>query len=505
MDSQENQPKTKNRLWVIVIVIILIAILTGLFLYIKNMQQDKKGSPPITKNNNTNKNQQSNIKIEPKSSKIDREKAVTAIFGQEGGTMSTRAEDGTLYTLTVPGDALILPAEVSMSPLTESPVTGIEKPAAGYGVYLDGQFSFIRASYLTIQPNTAMPSQGTNKAATWGRCNIGSRGYDPEICINSKRIPFSGGIEPGKAVFQVINSEDDKRVLLASTIPIGEKNVYNGQVFRPGAYFGDKIDKNTAAIMAQKSFSYDSDYSNATEVLMHLLTLGGDLNPYKEEIERFAREEKSYPRETLKGAILAKAIADEETYNSRIENFKTVIEKNFKDVRSSYLPFPRYVALLNQLQIKRSNTTSFLFKKVMAVEGSWPVDLPDYDENARNDSGGSSWCKDILNSLNQRFRDVLGSSIYSCSEKAWASESLEMLGTIDAADRQAISSILGKCANQCKTLEECERQGDIADKNGDSDAKTAALYRMTAFLEQGTDCTSQTKKNLSNYGQNFCN
>lgn len=494
--GQPGSPKKKSKacLWIVLIVIFLI-LATGAYYFLKIKKSEDTESPTAT------------VDLSVKEAKIDKDKAVTKTFGQDGGTISTRASDGTLYTLTVPGDALILPAEVSMSPLTESPVTGIDNPSAGYGVYLNGSFSFIRPAFITIQPNTEIPEYNIAKATTWGRCTIASRGYDPEICIGEKNIPFAGGIEPGKVVVMATNTDDDKRILLSPTIPIGETNVYNAEVYKPAAYFGTIVDKKLASKLAEKTFADSFEYINATEVLMHLLTLGGDLTPYKDEVARFERGEKSYPRETLKGAILAKALNDEETYQSRIDDFKSNIDKNITNARGSFYISPRYVALLKQLQISRQGSTSFLSIKAKASSdlGEWPDSLPDYDENARSDTGGSSWASNLLASLNQRYRDILGSSIYSCSEKAWASESLEMLGTIDAADREAINTILGKCADQCKTLEECERQSDIATKNGNTDAATAAIYRMTAFLEKSTDCTSQTKKTLETYGQNFCN
>jgi len=307
----------------------------------------------------------------------------------------------------------------------------------------------------------------------------------------------------------VVNETDHKLILTSPTVPTGEANIYNAELYRPGAYFGTKIDKNTASKLADKTFSDDFDYINAAEALMHLLTLGGDITPYKDRIAKFEKGESSYPREILKGAILAKAVDDKTTYDARVEDLKNTVDKNITRARGSFFQMTRYTALLKQLQIKRegATTASLLLDNAKADNGlgDWPDTLPDYDEGARNDTGGSSWGQDLLNALNQRYRDILGSSIFSCSEKAWASESLEMLGTIDAADQAAINTILGKCADQCKTLEECERQSDIATKNGNKDAATAAIYRMTAFLEKSTDCTSQTKKTLETYGQNFCN
>lgn len=502
----EAKPKKKGCFWAILILIILI--IAGIAI---GYSKAKKAITALIQEENSSAVDDSEDvykgNLDVKTAKIDREKAVTKTFGQAGGTMSTRAADGTLYTLTVPDDALILESQVSMSPLTESPVAGIDKPTAGYGVYLDGGFEFIRPAFITIQPNTEMPEFDIGKAATWGRCTIASRGYDPEICVAEKKIPFAGGVEPGKVVIMAVNETDYKLVLTAPTIPIGEANVYNAEVYRPGAYFATEIDKNMAGQLAEKTFSDDFDYANAAESLMHLLTLGGDINKYKDRIAKFATSESSYPRETLKGAILAKAVGDQKTYDARIEDFKSAIDKNITKARGSFFQMPRYAALVLQLQNKRAGATSYLFDDAYADDGlgEWPDSLPDYDEDARNDTGGSSWCQDLLNALNQRYRDIIGTSNFSCSEKAWAAESLELLGTIDAADREAINTILGKCADQCKTLEECERQADIANKNGNKDAATAAIYRMTAYLEKATDCTSQTKKTLETYGQNFCN
>ena len=104
----------------------------------------------------------------------------------------------------------------------------------------------------------------------------------------------------------------------------------------------------------------------------------------------------------------------------------------------------------------------------------------------------------------QMLRNIMGNRNAFCYDKFQAAEALEALGTLDAADRDAINSILGQCNKKCATLEECERAADDAKRYGNSDALAEALYRIIAFLEQGTDCKAQVKKDLSNYGQNFC-
>lgn len=494
----EEKPKSKKWLWILLLILILIIAGVAGYFWLRGSFGQTSG---ITGD------------LEVKAAKIDKEKAVTKTFGQAGGTMSTVAADGTLYTLTVSNDSLILSAEISMSPLTESPVNGIDKPTAGFGVYLSGDFKFIRNSYLTIQPNTAMPSDLDKTGATkWGRCTIASRGYDPEICAGVNKVVFAGGVEPGKVVVHAINNTDEKLVLLAPTIPMGEANIYNAVVTGPGAYFGTKITKSMAEKLAAKTFSDAFDYDNATEVLMHTLTLGGDIKPYTDRIKRFARSEGSYPRETLEGAILELAINDQEGYKERIADFKSTIDKNIANLRASFMPWARYAALMSQLSVGRkssSTTTGWLLAPAKAAgdSGAWPPDLQDYDETAREDTGGSDYAETMHQNMLDGFRAAATSRFNSCSEKAVAIEALEFFMAVDEADRQAAQTILKQCADQCKTLEECEHMGNENDKfnNSDRDAAAAIAYRITAFLEQGVDCTSQVKKNLETYGQNFCN
>ncbi|KKQ74325.1 MAG: hypothetical protein US94_C0007G0002 [Berkelbacteria bacterium GW2011_GWB1_38_5] len=499
----EVKPKSKKGLfWVILILIILVIVGAGIWFGYSAL---KKVVTPQTSNTEDLEDTYKGV-IDVKTAKIDESKSVKKTFGTDGGTLSTVSADGTLYTLTVPSDALILPAEVIMSPLTESPVKGFENPKAGFGVYLSGGFKFNRQAYLTIQPNTPIPVVGQTGAVKWGRCNIASRGYDPEICAGNKKVPFVGGVEPGKVVVLAINETDYKLVLLSPTVPTGEANVYNAEIWRPGAYFGDKIDKKMANELAIKTFSDDYNYSNATEVLMHLLTLGGDLKPFNERIAKFARAEGSYPRETFEGAIILLSQGDKDGYKERIEDFKKTIDKNFKDIRSSFMPPARYVALMNQLSVARK-TASLFFKIALAGDDPnvWPDTLPDYDENARDDIDGSNYEDEMRQRTNQSLRNDITSRTRSCSEKMEAIEALEGLGTMDANDETAVRQIIKECADQCKTLEECEGVGDKNDNHGnDPDALAAVNYRITAFLEKGIDCTAETKKTLENYGQNFC-
>lgn len=508
---EQKKPGGKKACWVVLIVLLLlIIIVVGIyFLFFRHTSdQGFSGDLSIQK------------------AEIDKERTVTKTVGTEGTVLQTQSEDGVLYTLTVPEDALILPAEVSLSPLKNLPIKNYGKADAGKGVYIQGNISFIRPAFLTVQPNTQKPTDVDKTGATkWGRCSIGSRGFDPEVCAGLRKIPFNGGVEAEKIVINV--NADNETILLNPTVPIGQKNVYTAHVWRDGAYLADNINKSEAEALAKLTYAKSYDYVNQSEILMHLLLLKGDLTPYKDQIKRFAREKKDYPREVLKGAIIALAVDDQESYKARIEDFQNKTEKNMSEARGGFMPQPRYVGLLDQIDADLANNKSTFFKlisracaadvkcnvKEPPVEETpnwdglditkWPTGLQDYDETAVS-GATNNWEEDMKNRSRQKLRDILGSSIYSCSEKAWAAEALQNLGGLDASDCDAIKQILNKCANQCKTLEECEKQGDAAAGTGATDALTAVNYRITAFLESGTDCTSQTKKNLETYGQNFC-
>lgn len=509
--TQEKKPGSKKACWVILVVLVLLSVIgAGIYflLFRNTSNQGFSGELSIQK------------------AEIDEGRTVTKTVGTEGTVLQTQSEDGVLYTLTVPEDALILPAEVSLSPLKNLPIRNYQNADAGKGVYIQGNFSFIRPAFLTVQPNTQKPTNVDKTGATkWGRCNIGSRGFDPEICAGLRQIPFNGGVEAEKVVIDV-NAENDT-ILLNPTIPIGQKNVYTAHIWQKGAYLADTINKAEAETFTELTYAKSNDYVNQSEVLMHLLLLKGDLTPYKDQIKRFAREKKDYPREVLKGAIISLAVDNQDSYQARIEDFQNKTEQYISMARGSFMPQPRYVALLHQIDADLANDNSTFLNssgKAFAADvkcivseppveetpnwdaldiSNWPTELQDYDETAVQ-RATNNWEEEMKNRSRQKLRDILGSSIYSCLEKAWAAEALQNLGGLNASDCEAIKQILNKCANQCKTLEECEKQGDAAERSGAADALTAVNYRITAFLESGIDCTSQTKKTLETYGQNFC-
>jgi len=522
--SLSQPPKRSKKKWVIIFLVVVLIVLAGWYFLkpdkktantkseIEVQSQEQEGESDGTiaqeESDQFEPDEENNFpgKLKIQQAAVDKDNTITKTFGPVGDTMSIRAGNGTLYTLTVPPDALILPTAITMSPLKESPIAEYGEAVAGSGVFLDGSFSFIRPAFLTIQPNTSMPEIGKYKAVTWGRCNIGSRGFDPEVCAGSKKLPFYGGVEPGKVVVHADAKEE--LIVLNPTIPIGETNVWNAHVFRSGAYFADKIGKEKALVLTKQTYSESADIINKSEVLMHLLTLGGDLAPFKEQIDRFEKEKKDYPREVLKTAIIALAVNDKDTYTERIKDFKDPFEKNLSNFKASFLYYPRYAALLIQLEQKRKQVQNFFSKAVKAEEpldGSWPSELPDFDETARNDTGGSDWEEDMKKRTCSMLRYQVSGATSSCDKKAEAIETLESLCPLDEADKAAIRQQINACANKCKTPEECEQHGDAAVRYEATDAIAAVGYRILAFIEQGMDCTAETKKTLENYGQNFCN
>jgi len=91
-----------------------------------------------------------------------------------------------------------------MTPVKNVPFKNFGKSAYGSGVKLSESFTFIRPVYLTIQPNTAEPTDLDNTGTrVWGRCTVGSRGFDPEVCAAQNKVPFVNGIIIALLIFSI--------------------------------------------------------------------------------------------------------------------------------------------------------------------------------------------------------------------------------------------------------------------------------------------------------------
>jgi hypothetical protein len=536
-------PPTKKKrscLWLIILIILLL--LGGAYYW-----YSKNGLPVIEKENPAETGFSGELKaVDPE---VDADRKISKTLTSAGGVMQVEAADGTLYTLTVPEEALILPSTVEMTPLSKSPIENYGTPTTGFGVSLSGKFDFIRPAYLTIQPKTKKPAE--KPAANY--CSVGSRIYNPELCAGMAGIPFVAGIAPGQVV--AYSSKTNDQVLLTPTIFTGMKNTWNAMLWQPGSYFADTINKSKADSLTKITLVNSSDYVNRSEVLTHLLALGGDLTPYKDEIARFAREKKDYPREVLKGAIIGLAVDNQEVFRERSQDFYDLYVNKFKDLRSSFIPWPRYAATYRQLlamnrpEYKNKKSAFWQISRALAIqdwedlpEGSSDSDyadsLPNYDGDNGvdygDDSNSTSW-DDIINSLlpptsdgkddlqdwsNVEQNDQLGrdtddvieagaratldkSSATAC-EKAQAIQTLITLNRVKSSELERFKQIVLDCANKCVTLEQCEGMGDIGDRWGSPEIINAANTQILVLLQQASDCDLAKKKGLSDYGNNAC-
>lgn len=517
----------KKKIKVLALIVLFVAVIAIVFSFLKKTSNKTEKPSSISKQ----------ISLITDSSIIEKQNIVSKVIGPAGGVLSIRAKDGTLYTLTVPPNALIEPVTVSLKTLSKVPFKNYGKADLGKGVYIgEKAATFNRPAYLTIQPNTVKPKVSSTGAVAWGRANIGSRGYDPEVSAAIMRVPLGAGIDPGKVV--IYGSLKFSTILLNPTIPTGLPNTYNAIVMQPGFYMADVINKADAELLAKKTFSGASDYYNETEVLMHLAALGGDLNPFEDEIKRFANSDRSYPREVIKGAVIAKLIGNEDVYSERLKDLATKFESNLRNLRGSFLPWPRYAALYKQLTImqdKQTSSSSLIATasaknederfwpdelpdfdksntstKDTSPEGSFPIsppELPDYIEEPASKTGSESAAviSDALAGAAQAARDAITSRFNSCNERVEAIETLGLLGMVDPAnDIGPIKNVLEECAEDSSTIEAAEKVKNAAEKYGADKAIEAANARIKELRKKAGDCKTKTQKDLSNYGQNDC-
>lgn len=91
---------------------------------------------------------------------LDTARAATQTLPIDGGTLAATGADGTVYTLTVPGDALLEPTTITMTPLASVAVAGLAT-SAGYGVQLEPAGATF-SNYLTL---TVTPPPGASAPA----------------------------------------------------------------------------------------------------------------------------------------------------------------------------------------------------------------------------------------------------------------------------------------------------------------------------------------------------
>jgi len=549
------QKSKKGLIIAIAILVLLIVLGVGGYLLFKKISGSLKfvasTSSPVSSLDGEFTASLKPIKAEVDS---DASRAVTKTVSSAGAVLQTQGADGTLYTLTVPVDATILPSKVTMTPLTNVPVNGYKSKVVG-GVALTGSFDFIRPAYLTIQPNQKKPEGKLG----FNYCAPGSRGFSPEVCAGMAGIPFTFGVAPGKVVaFASQSGKEDAQVFLEPTIYTGMKDTYTAQLLYPGAYFADNATKEDVEKFAQTTFSLGADFTNKTEVLMHLAALGGKLDPYKSEIERFERDKTDYPREVLKSAILLRAIGNKDAAQKRTDDYYNTISKRSKNIRSSYTPIIRNAGTIRQVNVSAAKQHRFVAAKANSniayaadsvriaiqdyVPGTnggeenydWPI--PDYEGDNGTDYGDgwtprtwqeiwnelcppgtppdlTDWSdieaeaaaqKKADDELEKNCRDEINKENNTSCEKAQAIRTIIALGRMKGTDYESFSKIVNDCAKKCTTMEECEDMGDMGDKWGNGGISNDARSRISDLLKSNTDCDLAHKEGLADYGKNSC-
>ncbi len=549
--KQKKPGKRSKKGLVIAIILILILILLGLgglYLY-KKIAKAFKINIGASESSESVESGEYTASLKPIKAQTDADKSrsVTKTISSAGTVLQTQGADGTLYTLTVPVGSIILPSELTMTPLTNVPVSGYKDKVVG-GVVLSGSFDFIRPTYLSIQPNRQKPE----KKPAFSYCVVGSRGFDPEVCAGLAGVPLTFGVAPGKIVaFSSQSGEEDAQAFLEPTIYTGMKDTYTAQVLYPGAYFADNASKLDVDKFAQTTFALGADFTNKTEVLMHLASLGGNLGPYKAEIKRFERGKKDYPREVLKSAMLALAIGDKEIAKIRTDDYYTAISKKSDNIRSSFIPIIRYAGLIRQVNSSANKKHRFAKSDpnvAYAIDDfvpsgnggdenyDWP--LPNYEGDNGVDYGDGtpprSW-QDIWNELfppssnppdlrdwsdaeaeaaaqkkaddelEKNCRDELNAKYITACEKAQAIRTIIALGRMKGTDYDSFSGIINECSKNCTTMEECEDMGDLGDKWGNGTIRDNAANSIQEFLlKSKQECDLAHKKGLADYGNNSC-
>lgn len=522
-------PEKKKIWWKVCIALSMGAMIILLFLIaggIFGISKIFKWGKEILK---TEQSQEQQVELyAPQQSQRDESKKVTKIMTSAGGVLSVQDSNNTLYSLTVPPGALILPTTVSLTPLVHEPLTHFHVGDLGSGVYVGETATFIRPAFLAIKPNTRVPEDnGPAKAPQWGRCTIGSRGFDPEICASRQKVDFGYGINPGKVVMYA--RDDSTNIVLAPTVPINDEDAYVAEILRYGSYMADSISQEEAKLFADSTYNGGKHYVHEVEVLMHYYALGGDLTPYKSFIHFFGNSDKSYPRDIVKGAIIAHAAGEDDTADKRIQDYKIIMEKNFEDnrsMRTSFYPWPRYAALATQIDpsaknepinkttliSKRgvSNATfgSFLDRIYTRIASYMNVNVVQADSFTDSQS--------ILNEITQIFEAgiiydrahlTLGDDDASPDDKVDAIEIIIHFVGCNPADtemKNAFIHFLTEAANVAKTPEQAERIGDLGDCFRSDEIQDAVNKRIIYLMKNAPSCETLIEKDLSNYGQNEC-
>lgn len=492
MESAQVEPTKKpflKRFWPLLIILFLFLILgtVGLFFF-SNKKDNSQNSTLETGFAQT---------LTPKTSPTSEANAkVSKTIGPAGGIVQLKTQDYT-YTLTVPQEVLPINYEVSLTPLTENPIAGYERPDFGYGVLVEPEGSLFGVpAYLSVVKTKSQESE----KVVWGYCNIGSAGFDMEICLGEKEYPFNFGVDKGRVALLV----DQETISFLPTVPSVEENQINARIWGGGVFLFDSVNK-TELVQILKSEKFDSpDFASEVEPFAHLVAFGGLDKTYKEQIKDFSRSKSSFPRVNLEAIIVAATIGENKVAQEKLDQFFEEYEKNFNFIRSSYLPWMSYYATLLQLEnlLVEYKDLSFI-PRVSA--GSKPPASKKASENFMS-LDRDTYIKVLKQkeAIVKQARETLNKENLSPSERLDAIEILEAQKSATEEDRKKAAVVLEQAAEQAPTVSEAERIAEMAKKQKNTIAEYKAVARLQKLLEKYESCADTTKKTLSNFGMNDC-
>ena len=169
--------------------------------------------------------------------------SVTALIPVTGGTISAIGEDGSVFTLTVPSDALQFPTEITMTPVTDIPDLPF---AAGLGaaVKLEPEgLRFYNFVTLTIEPAVSIPLANQTFfgfQSTGGDFQLAPPVLD-STAIQMKLLHFSGvGVSDApdaeRAAVLLTNASDAENRLQQSMAEVIRQIREDGATLDPTAF-----------------------------------------------------------------------------------------------------------------------------------------------------------------------------------------------------------------------------------------------------------------------------
>jgi len=492
-------PKPKKKKFKVIILLILLLIMLvigGYFLY-----QYLKGS---NKKTETNIEERFAGELKVRDPKVDESKKVEKAMGPAGGVIQIEA-NGNLYTLTVPPEALLIPVNVSLAPLTETPIENYAREDLGFGVAVGPDSNFLnQTASLTVQKGEKKPTT----APEWGRCEIGSRGYDAEICAGEQEFPFNYGVEPGKIS---LFANKDRGIMFMPTIPTGEDGVVSSRVWRGGPFLFDKVNKTELSQLAAKGVANSSDMANEVEPMIQVLAYEGNLEPYQDKIKDLKRSKSSYPRTIMEAIFLANEIGEKDVTKEKVDEFLKEYEQNFRFIRSAYLPWASYASTYHQLEIlcpdKIEKGTSFI-PQALAKANKGKVQRN--TEAARKANGAMLWgpfLAERKRMMDEAWATFNKTNLSAC-EKVDAIEMLKLTkAEMTEAQKEQARAILKEAAKCCSTSEMCAKAAAMAKWLNDPETEYEALKKKKALEDKAKkNCTPSDslthKKGLEDFGYN---